>query len=172
MTGTTLHIPTLETERLVLRAPRREDFAAYEAFMLSPRSHLANATPRKVWHLFATEFFGWCLEGAGHWVIERRDGITIGVTGISHPSYYPEPEMGWALYDGFEGQGYATEAAMAARDWAKDRLPSLVSYTHGSNTRSIAVAERLGAWRDDSAVRPTPAAGGEPVVAYRHWGAA
>ncbi len=172
MTGTTLHIPTLETERLVLRAPRREDFAAYEAFMLSPRSHVANATPRKVWHLFATEFFGWCLEGAGHWVIERRDGIAIGVTGISHPSYYPEPEMGWALYDGFEGQGYATEAAMAARDWAKDRLPSLVSYTHGSNTRSIAVAERLGAWRDDSAVRPAPAAGSEPVVAYRHWGAA
>jgi hypothetical protein len=30
--------------------------------------------------------------------------------------------MGWALYDGFEGQGYATEAAKAARDWAKGRL--------------------------------------------------
>jgi hypothetical protein len=84
--------------------------------------HLSDATPRKVWHLFATEFFGWCLDGAGHWVIERRDG-TMGVTGISHPSYYPEPEMGWALYDGFEGLGYATEAAAAARDWAKGALP-------------------------------------------------
>jgi RimJ/RimL family protein N-acetyltransferase len=53
--------------------------------------------------------------------------------------------MGWALYDGYEGQGYATEAAKAARDWAQGRLASLVSYTHASNTRSVAVAERLGA---------------------------
>ncbi len=171
MTATTLHIPTLETGRLLLRAPRREDFEAYEAFMLSPRSHLADATPRKVWHLFATEFFGWCLQGAGHWVIERRDGTAIGVTGISHPSYYPEPEMGWALYDGYEGHGYATEAARAARNWARDRLASLVSYTHSGNARSVAVAERLGARRDDAAARPDAVAG-EPVLVYRHWGPA
>jgi len=171
MTGLSVHIPTLETERLRLRAPTRADFDAYEAFMLSPRSHLSDATPRKVWHLFATEFFGWCLEGSGHWIIERHDGTVVGVTGISHPSYYPEPEMGWALYDGFEGHGYATEAATAARDWAKDRLASLVSYTHPGNLRSIAVAERLGAWRDDAVTRPTSASG-EAVLAYRHWGAA
>jgi RimJ/RimL family protein N-acetyltransferase len=164
------HIPTLETGRLILRPPRREDFEAYEAFMLSPRSHLTNATPRKVWHLFATEFFGWCLDGAGHWVIECRDGTVVGVTGISFPSYYPEPEMGWALYEGHEGLGYATEAAAAARDWAKGRLPSLVSYTHAANTRSVAVAERLGAWRDDAAPLPDGASGA-PVVVYRHWGA-
>jgi RimJ/RimL family protein N-acetyltransferase len=171
VTGTTLHIPTLETERLVLRAPRREDFAAYEAFMLSPRSHVADATPRKVWHLFATEFFGWCLEGSGHWIIERRDGIVIGVTGISHPSYYPEPEMGWALYDGYEGQGYATEAAKAARDWARARLASLVSYTHASNARSVAVAERLGAAHDPDAPTPVDVDRASFRV-YRHWGAA
>jgi RimJ/RimL family protein N-acetyltransferase len=170
VTGAQLHIPTLETGRLILRAPRREDFEAYEAFMLSPRSHVTDATPRKVWHLFATEFFGWCLEGAGHWVIERRDGTVIGVTGISHPAYYPEPEMGWALYDGFEGQGYATEAATAARDWAKGRLASLVSYTHGSNARSVAVAERLGAVHDPDAPTPTDI---DPATfrVYRHWGA-
>lgn len=167
--GATVHIPRLETERLILRAPRRTDFDAYEAFMLSPRSHLANATPRKVWHLFATEFFGWCLDGAGHWVIERKDGTVIGVTGISHPSYYPEPEIGWALYDGYEGKGYATEAARAARDWARGRLGSLVSYTQDTNTRSVAVAERLGAARDDAAPRPDTRSG-TPVAVYRHWG--
>lgn len=174
MTTVALHIPVLETARLRLRAPVRADFDAYEAFMLSPRSHLTDATPRKVWHLFATEFFGWCLGGAGHWVIERRDGTVVGVTGISFPSYYPEPEIGWALYDGFEGQGYATEAATAARDWARDcargRLPSLVSYTHAGNARSVAVAERLGALRDDAAPRPANS-GAEPVLVYRHWGA-
>jgi RimJ/RimL family protein N-acetyltransferase len=82
----------------------------------------------------------------------------------------PEPEMGWALYDGFEGQGYATEAATAARDWAKGRLASLVSYTHGSNARSVAVAERLGAVHDPDAPTPTDI---DPATfrVYRHWGA-
>jgi RimJ/RimL family protein N-acetyltransferase len=171
VTATAFHIPVIETARLRLRAPTRADFDAYEAFMLSPRSHLTDATPRKVWHLFATEFFGWCLDGAGHWIIERHDGTVIGVTGISQPSYYPEPEMGWALYDGFEGQGYATEAARAARDWASGRLTSLVSYTHGGNARSVAVAERLGAVIDPDA--PTPA-DIDPATfrVYRHWGAA
>jgi hypothetical protein len=171
VTGTTLHIPTLETERLILRAPRREDFAAYEAFMLSPRSHVADATPRKVWHLFATEFFGWCLEGAGHWVIERRDGIVIGVTGISHPSYYPEPEMGWALYDGYEGAGLRDRGGQA-RPATGRAAPSLTGQLHacGSNTRSVAVAERLGAGSRPG--RPHPTDVDAPRRVYRHWGAA
>ncbi|MCU4651294.1 GNAT family N-acetyltransferase [Roseibacterium sp. SDUM158016] len=155
----------------MLRAPAREDFAAYEAFMLSDRSHLTDRTPRKVWHLFAVEFFGWCLDGLGHWVIERRDGRPVGVAGFSHPSYYPEPEMGWALYDGFEGRGYATEAARAARDWARDRLASLVSYIASTGVRSIAVAERLGAVRDDEAVLPEGASP-KTCLVYRHWGSA
>jgi RimJ/RimL family protein N-acetyltransferase len=79
----------------------------------------------------------------------------VGVTGISFPSYYPEPEMGWALYDGHRGAGLRDRGRAAARDWAKGRLPSLVSYTHGSNVRSVAVAERLGAVHDPDA--PTPA---------------
>jgi RimJ/RimL family protein N-acetyltransferase len=139
--------------------------------MLSPRSHLRDPTPRKVWQIFAVEFFGWCLDGLGHWVIERRDGTALGVTGFSHPAYYPEPEMGWALYDGFEGQGYATEAARAARDWAQGRIASLVSYIAPGGARSIAVAERLGARRDGSATLPDGASP-ETCIVYRHWGPA
>jgi RimJ/RimL family protein N-acetyltransferase len=104
--------------------------------MLSPRSHVTDATPRKVWHLFATEFFGWCLEGCGPLDHRTPRRHVIGVTGISHPSYYPEPEMGWALYDGFEGQGYATEAAKAARDWAQARALPHWSATRMPATRA------------------------------------
>ena len=69
------------------------------------------------------------------------------------------------LYDGFEGQGYATEAATAMRDWAFETLgiKTLVSYVDPDNAASAAVAMRLGANRDDKAVRPAPA-----VVVYRH----
>ena len=34
----------------------------------------------------------------------------------------PEKELGWLVYDGYEGQGYATEAAAALRDWAFNPL--------------------------------------------------
>lgn len=172
MSSASFHIPVLTTERLTLRGPRPDDFPAYEAFMLSERSHVTDATPRKVWHLFATEFVGWCLHGIGHWIIERRDGAAVvGVTGFSHPSYYPEPEMGWALYDGYEGRGYATEAATAARDWARGKLASLVSYIGPAGTRSIAVAERLGASADPNAPLPDGATRNGLLI-YRHWGAA
>jgi RimJ/RimL family protein N-acetyltransferase len=51
------------------------------------------------------------------------------------------------------------------RDWAfaERRLPTLVSYCDPANERSIAVAERLGAVRDDLAPRQDP----EDVV-FRH----
>lgn len=58
-----------------------------------------------------------------------------------------------------------TEAAAALRDWAFATLSlsSLVSYFDPANSRSIAVAERLGAVRDDNAPRQDA----EDVV-YRH----
>ncbi|MEM9320303.1 MAG: GNAT family N-acetyltransferase [Pseudomonadota bacterium] len=169
MTGLTADIPRLATARLLLRAPERADFDAYCAFMMSSRSHVADPSPRLVWHLFATEFVGWCLDGIGHWIIALKDGPAVGVTGFSHPAYYPEPEMGWALYDGFEGQGFATEAAAAARDWAQGRISSLVSYTNPGNARSIAVAKRLGAQADLDAPLPQ-GAGAATCAVYRHWG--
>ncbi|MEM1272841.1 MAG: GNAT family N-acetyltransferase [Pseudomonadota bacterium] len=169
MTGTDVHIPTLTTERLILRAPQKADFEAYCAFMTSDRSHIPDPNVRTVWHLFATEFFGWCLNGIGHWIIALKNGPAIGVTGLSHPAYYPEPEMGWALYDGFEGQGYATEAARAARGWASGKITSLVSYIAPGNARSVAVARRLGAWEDPEATLPTGTLAAQCSV-FRHWG--
>ena len=75
--------------------------------------------------------------------------------------------MGWQLYEGFEGHGYATEAACALRDWAFGTLglPTLVSYIGPGNSRSVAVAERLGASLDPAA--PTQ---DEGDLVYRHFG--
>jgi len=60
---------------------------------------------------------------------------------------------------GHEGRGYATEAALALRDWAF----SLVSYIAPGNAASVAVAERLGARLDPAAPRTVPA-----DLVYRH----
>jgi len=67
--------------------------------------------------------------------------------------------------EGHEGRGYATEAAMAMRDWAMRalRLAGLVSYVHPENHRSAAVAERLGATLDADAPKQDP-----DDLVYRH----
>jgi RimJ/RimL family protein N-acetyltransferase len=57
-----------------------------------------------------------------------------------------ETELGWLLAREHWNHGYATEAALALRDWALDErgLTRLISLINPANLRSIRVAERLG----------------------------
>ena len=149
-------IPTLETPRLILRAPRMEDFPAYAALMASPRSMYMGGPfdQRSAWGLFCHDVALWSLYGHGALMIDIKDtGTCVGQVGINHGPLFPEKELGWLLYDGFEGHGYATEAAEALRDWAFStlNLPTLVSYFDPENHRSMAVSARLGGTRDDNA---------------------
>jgi RimJ/RimL family protein N-acetyltransferase len=95
----------------------------------------------------------------------RATGQCVGQVGISHGPLFPEKELGWLVYEGHEGQGYATEGAAALRDWAFATLGlrSLVSYMDPENTGSIRVAQRLGAVPDPHAPRQDP----EDLV-FRH----
>jgi RimJ/RimL family protein N-acetyltransferase len=95
----------------------------------------------------------------------RSTGECVGQVGINHGPLFPEKELGWLVYDGHEGHGYATEAAAMLRDWAAEaqNLTGLVSYIDPKNARSIAVAERLGAVLDPDAPKQDP---GDLV--YRH----
>ncbi len=146
--------PLLHTARLVLRPMGPGDFPAYAAFMASPRAAFMGGPydTRAAWGIFCHDAAGWALFGHGALMIEA-DGVTVGQVGISHGPLFPEPELGWLLYDGHERQGYATEAAAALRAHALAAgLPSLVSYTDAENYASQAVAQRLGAVLDPDAV--------------------
>ena len=57
------------------------------------------------------------------------------------------PELCWSLFPGKMGNGYATEATIAARQWVYENHPhhQLVSYIHPDNSASCAVAKRLDA---------------------------
>lgn len=161
-------VPTLETERLTLRAHRVDDFPAFRDLMIGKRARYLGGPmgADKAWLVFCAEIAHWELMGFGAWAVDRKtDGRHIGQVSLSHPPEYPEHELGWALYDGFEGQGYAFEAAIAARDYAFNTLgwEDCVSYPNSENARSIALAERLGAVRDEEARKPDPSA-----LVYRH----
>ena len=153
--------PTLMTERLVLRPMRHGDFPAYAALMASPRARYMGGPydTAAAWGLFCHDAGGWVLFGHGALMLElRAGGETVGQVGLNAGPLFPETELGWLLYDGHEGQGYATEGAARLRDWAFAELPieSLVSYTDPQNEASKAVALRLGAVPDADAPRQDP----------------
>ena len=57
-----------------------------------------------------------------------------------------QPELGWALARAHWGCGYATEGALAVRQWARHELGigRLISTIAPENVRSRRVAEKLG----------------------------
>ena len=144
----------LRSERLTLRPYRRADFEPYLAFWQSDRTrHMGGPLEAAgAWAWFTSEIASWPLYGFGTLAIDR-DGAMIGFAGLVHPPTFPEPECGWGLFEGSEGQGYATEAAAAMlhHTFASTELASVVSYIDRGNARSIALAERLGGVVDPDA---------------------
>ena len=162
--------PRLCTERLVLRPPAPRDWPAYRDFALAGgMRHISpGITEGRAWRDFAAELGHWQMRGFGLWAVTRRgEDRAIGMIGPFFPVDWPEPEIGWMIFGEAEGRGYAFEAARATRADAYARLgwTTAVSYIAPANARSIRLAERLGAVRDDAAPRPSPEA-----LVYRHPG--
>lgn len=151
-------IPTLHTKRLTLRAPTMADYDAYAELMGSQRSKFMGGpfNADDTWGGFCHAIATWSYFGRGTLFVDHRDtGKTIGEVGLNDGPIFPETELGWSLFEGNEGQGFATEAATALRDWAfaDGKLETLVSYTHPENFKSQAVARRLGGVEDPDAPR-------------------
>lgn len=155
----------LETGRLALRPAGHDDLDALVELYGDPEVMrwigAGGPWPREqAERAFAETPRHWRVDGFGHLVVERReDGAflgevdllpwdpatwTIGFAAEIGPT--AEIEIGWTLARAHWGRGYATEAALAVRDWAfgELRLPRLVSVVHPENTASIRVAEKLG----------------------------
>ena len=150
MSGLSIPIPTIESKNLILRAPRETDFDALARFSASTRSVFVGGPyerPR-AWGSFLAQMGHWSLRGYGMWMIEdRATGAPAGRVGVINNDGWDEPELGWHLFEGFEGQGVAYEAALAARAYAAEHqgLDALISYVDPANHRSAALARRLGA---------------------------
>ena len=155
----------IETERLVLRLPWLEDAAGAAELLgdLEVMRYLGGeAVPREDVPAVIQKWIDrWDANGVGPFVLERRgDERLVGRAGIliwdtrdwrhstlADAGEFAQPELGWALAREYWGQGYATEAARAVRDWVwRERgVERLVSLIQEENVRSQAVAWRLGA---------------------------
>ena len=167
----TIAIPTLETERLILRPWRDADIDAF-AVLAGDAEHakyLGGALSREdAWRKMATYMGHWMLRGYGPLAIEdKASGNFIGYCGPWNPLGWPEPEIAWGLVPSSLGHGFATEAARAALTFAYETLgwTTAVSVIATDNLPSIRVAERLGAKLDYTTENR-----GWPVGVYRHAG--
>lgn len=144
-------LPTLATERLILRAPRVTDFDAFAEIACTDRgTHLGGPmTGEDAWLDFAQTTATWLLHGHGLWTIGHA-GQTAGFVLLGFEPGDAEPELGFLLTASAEGRGIAFEAASAARAHAFETLgwSTLVSYIAPQNARAAALARRLGGYRD------------------------
>ena len=149
----------LTTSRLRLREWRADDLEPFAAMNADPRvmEHFPSVQTREQSDAFVERIQAHFVEhGYGLWAVEPLDGSAnfVGFVGLQHVSFEapfaPAVEIGWRLaYDAW-GQGYATEAARAAADFAfgPAGLDEIVSMTTVANERSRAVMRKIGMHRD------------------------
>ena len=167
--STSINIPTIETERLVLRAFQLADFDALFPFLSDPDM----ARYRTGEPLSRDEAWEWVVGNAGQWMVrgygifaaeERATGTFVGFGGPWHPIVFDEPELAYSLLRAHHGKGFATELATAARDWIFETLDvAPFSLVHPDNHPSRRVAERLGATIESQTVFCD-----QPRLVYRH----
>jgi ribosomal-protein-alanine N-acetyltransferase len=84
--------------------------------------------------------------GYGMWGVELCQAPRlIGLAGLVKRDFLPAPDLGFALLDGYTGQGLAFEAANAVLQLAHTLgLERLLAITRADNRRSISLLLRLG----------------------------
>jgi RimJ/RimL family protein N-acetyltransferase len=170
--------PVLETARLVLRPFRQEDLDAQARTMGDPEvvRHLGGSpfSREDTWRRLLCAPGLWNLLGYGYWAVTGRDdGRYLGQLGFADfkremtPAIEGLPEMGWIFAPAAQGQGYATEAGLAALAWADQVLqaPEITAIIDAGNAPSIRVAEKIGFNENEPATYR-----GEPILLFRRKG--
>ncbi len=146
-----LEIPRLETEHLILRGwgeDLLDEFAAFYADAENAHFIGGPCDRYEAWRRMSVQVGHWALRGFGLWALaEKASGAFVGYCGPYRPESWPENEIGWGLVRRFQGQGYAAEAALKARQFAFHNLgwTTAVSYIRPDNLPSQRLAARIGA---------------------------
>jgi RimJ/RimL family protein N-acetyltransferase len=149
--------PVIETERLILRAHRPEDFEACAAMWALPEVvRYIGGKPfsvEEVWSRVLRYAGHWQWMGFGFWALEEKStGAFAGDLGFAEfkreiePSIVGIPEVGWVLAPHAQGKGHATEALRAIVAWGDRHFDHArtVCLIHPENQPSLRVAEKCG----------------------------
>jgi RimJ/RimL family protein N-acetyltransferase len=152
-----IEIPTLQTERLILRGYRIEDFPAYAAMWKTQEvTRFIGGKPQteeESWAKFLRIFGQWHMLGFSFFAVEERaTGHFIGQSGFVEgkreiePPLTGIPEIGWSFAPHVHGKGYALEASRAALEWGEKHFGKVPMrcIIAPENTPSIRLAQKLG----------------------------
>jgi RimJ/RimL family protein N-acetyltransferase len=165
-------IPVLETERLVLRAPRLEDAKAIAALANDRRiAENTRRIPHPYTRVDAEDFIASVAAGAREvaFVVTLAQGPLIGACGLAMTDG-PTPELGYWVGAPFWGKGFATEAARALIDYAFTDLghDAVQSAARVTNPASRRVLEKCGfQWTGVGLCRIRALASSAPVDRFR-----
>ncbi|UXN61619.1 GNAT family N-acetyltransferase [Phyllobacterium zundukense] len=150
-------IPALETERLVLRPHKREDFEALHAMWTHPSVYKyisgRPSTREQSWARLLRYAGMWPLIGYGFWAMQAKaSGRFVGELGFGNferdmePRIGDTPEMGWVLAPEIHGKGFGSEALAKVVTWGDaffkhDRAVCIISPENAGSQR---IAEKNG----------------------------
>ncbi|CZF82794.1 Acetyltransferase (GNAT) family protein [Grimontia celer] len=146
----------LETNRLILRDWKEEDFAPFARLNADPEvmRHFPSTLSQEESNEQAMRIQSLITErGWGFWAVElKTTGQFIGFVGLHNQDEQsgipcaPFVEIGWRLSSEFWGKGYAPEAAYGALEFAFCKLgsPSVYAFTALPNKPSQRVMTKLG----------------------------
>jgi RimJ/RimL family protein N-acetyltransferase len=141
-----------DTARLTFAAMTENDLDDLAALLGDPE--VMRHYPRPKTRYEAQNWITWNQDlydrvGFGLWVIRSREtGEFVGDCGLTPQDVdgVTETEIGYHVRTEFQGRGYATEAATACRDHAREQLGvrRLIAIIDPANVASQRVAEKIG----------------------------
>ena len=142
----------LETERLFMRELTPDDYESLCRILKDPEVMYAYEGPfsdAEVQAWLDRQLHLYKADGFGLWaVVLRENGEVIGQCGITMQEYGDEliPEIGYLFQKAYWHKGYASEAAIACREYAFTHLgvETIYSIIRDTNIPSQKVAERNG----------------------------
>ena len=152
-----MDIPTIETERLILRGHHVDDFDAHAALWGDPVvTRFIGGVPQtreQAWVRLLRHAGMWQVMGFGFWAVtDKATGRLLGEAGFHDlkreltPSVEGMLETGWGFVPDAHGKGIATETVSAVIAWGRQNHPHMriTCLIDPQNVASIRVAEKQG----------------------------
>ncbi|KJL44476.1 MULTISPECIES: GNAT family N-acetyltransferase [Microbacterium] len=145
-----------DTARLRFRQMGRADLDAMAGLLSDPdvmRFYPAPKTREQAAAWIEWNQRNYAEHGYGLWIIETHEGDFVGDCGLTWQEVngVKKLEVGYHVATQWQGQGMASEAALACRDFAREHVEAreLVAIIHPDNRASERVAEKVGMHRVD-----------------------
>ena len=143
-------IPSLETERLILRAFKDEDVDGFCELYgdADHASFVGGAKSRyQCWEKMTSLLGAWQVRGFGRYAVEEKEtGRFLGHSGPAMPGFIDDIEINYSFVPAAQGKGYASEAAGRVLRHVYEDLgyKTAVSLIDPENIRSQNVAKAFG----------------------------